>query len=482
MNKKYADFRVGDVHYLRRTFSREDFENFSKLSGDTNPLHSDDAYAQQTEFRQRIVPLHLAASPLSAIAGVVFPGEKSLYLGHSLKALKPIPFDVELTYSSRIIEKNDRDQLLVLRTIIFTSDTIFVEATQQIKVRQITGEAEQVSQPSDGTFSSKKSAYLITGAAGGIGRNIAIKLAQKGHDLVLCVRKNDSRLDRLKERLAKLGAGFELLETDFKNLSPAALKKQVESLSLPVGTIIHAACPPVYSQLFDHIRVSFESLVELFSIVRYHWLCQQSGQIIFISSSATQYHPHGWESYIAAKSATENYLKGIQHHYSQYGIVSNILSPGRVDTEFSKDLDIQSSESLLPEYVADEVMSIVDKPQSFYTWLEPHIVRKGTCGFIQSTENDEKTSLHSELTKPLEAKSLDTSLKKFLTTFFNLSEILEWSSMGMDTVAGWDSLRQIELLTALEQQFGVSVASQEIAEATTFLGLLNLLKKKKNIL
>ncbi|SVD93610.1 uncharacterized protein METZ01_LOCUS446464, partial [marine metagenome] len=101
MNKDYEDFNIGEIYVFKKTFSQRDFEKFSSLSGDTNPLHHDERYVENTRYKKTIVPLHLAASPLSTIAGVVFPGNRSLYLGHELKALKPIPYDVELTYSAK---------------------------------------------------------------------------------------------------------------------------------------------------------------------------------------------------------------------------------------------------------------------------------------------------------------------------------------------------------------------------------------------
>ena len=59
MNKKiwnFSDFSVGDSVSFKVTYSLKDFESFSKLSGDENPLHFDREYGTESEFKQVIVP------------------------------------------------------------------------------------------------------------------------------------------------------------------------------------------------------------------------------------------------------------------------------------------------------------------------------------------------------------------------------------------------------------------------------------------
>ena len=136
MGKNFNEFNVGDIHLFKRSFSSADFKEFSLLSGDNNPLHHDVKFSKSTIFKQPIVPLHLASAPLSRIAGMVFPGDNSLYLGHEIKALKSIPYGVKLTYSAKIIEKNERDRILTIRTLDFNQDDTFIEAIQKIQSRE----------------------------------------------------------------------------------------------------------------------------------------------------------------------------------------------------------------------------------------------------------------------------------------------------------------------------------------------------------
>jgi len=481
MNKEFDDFDIGEIYVFKKTFSQSDFEKFSSLSGDTNPLHHDESYAENTSFKQTIVPLHLAASPMSAIAGVVFPGNRSLYLGHELKALKPIPYNVELTYSAKIIDKTQRSQLLTIRTLVFNGGAIFIEAVQRIQVRDDFDTKASLSENNTAghCFQFPDQAVLITGAAGEIGRNIALKLAQKGKKLVLNFRKNDSRIEKLVSKLEAVGSDYELLELDFSTLGKDRISEKIRNVNHTIGTVIHTACPPVHSALSEHMKVNFEALTVIFSELRYTWLSQQFGQLVFISSSATHFHPEGWENYIASKSATENYLKGIQQRFAHYGIKVNVLSPGRVDTAFSQNLDLDSSDSLLPEQVSEEALSIIETPKYFYTWMEVKSKKQGTLGFIEQKENLIRSPFKKQKTEERTTSDLADSLKKVLANFFKESGQTDWDNMGVGTLSGWDSLRHIELLMELEAEYGIKVGSKEVDQTKTYKGILSMLRSKK---
>jgi 3-oxoacyl-[acyl-carrier protein] reductase len=479
MKDNYDDFNVGDTYVLKKKYSKKDFEAFSRLSGDTNPLHFSEDYAKKTSFNSTIVPLHLAASPLSAIAGRVFPGHRSLYISHELNAINPIPYNTELTYSAKIIDKNPRDRVLTVRTIIFHDQKVFVEATQKIKVRD--DDILACSIPGDSNesgFQSNDNAVLITGALGEVGQRIALNLAKNGYKLVLCVRQINDKALNLATKLEAYDTVVEFLELDLSKIE----RKKLDNLTLNVGIIIHAASPPVFSSLAEHMAVSFEALLHFFDKFRYEWLCQQYGRIIFISSLATQYHPQGWENYIAAKTATDNYLKGIHQSYSNYGIGVNVLSPSLVDTAFSSKLGLETSPALLPEQVADEVLSILENPTHFYTWLEVNSKREGNTGFIENKPSTTAVYQGGLNQKNYLENSQDANLLKqfkiFFTSFFSLPENVDWNNTGINLTAGWDSLRHMELLMNIESEFNISITSEEIDKTRTFMTIYNLLKSK----
>lgn len=89
------DIAVGMKRGLRKVIEDVDLEMFGKISGDRNPVHFDDEYAQDTIFGGRIAHGMLTASLISAVIGEQLPGHGAIYLKQSLTFLAPVrPGDV----------------------------------------------------------------------------------------------------------------------------------------------------------------------------------------------------------------------------------------------------------------------------------------------------------------------------------------------------------------------------------------------------
>ena len=89
------DIEMGMTRHLNKVVTDEDIEMFAKVSTDHNPVHLDDAYAQDTIFEGRIAHGMLTAGLISAVIGEQLPGHGTVYMGQSLKFLAPVrPGDV----------------------------------------------------------------------------------------------------------------------------------------------------------------------------------------------------------------------------------------------------------------------------------------------------------------------------------------------------------------------------------------------------
>ncbi|MBU6370917.1 MAG: MaoC family dehydratase [Patescibacteria group bacterium] len=87
---KLEDIKVGDSASFERSFSEADVVTFATLSGDTNPLHTDETYAQATKFGRRIVHGMLVGSLVSRFVGMHIPGKRCLFLSESLSFKHPV--------------------------------------------------------------------------------------------------------------------------------------------------------------------------------------------------------------------------------------------------------------------------------------------------------------------------------------------------------------------------------------------------------
>ena len=84
------DLEIGMTRHLNKVVTDEDIEMFATVSTDRNPVHLDDAYAQDTIFEGRIAHGMLTAGLISAVIGEQLPGHGTVYLGQSLKFLGPV--------------------------------------------------------------------------------------------------------------------------------------------------------------------------------------------------------------------------------------------------------------------------------------------------------------------------------------------------------------------------------------------------------
>ena len=84
------DIEIGMSRDLRKQVTDRDIELFAEVSTDRNPVHLDDAYAQDTIFEGRIAHGMLTAGLISAVIGEQLPGHGTVYLGQSLKFMAPV--------------------------------------------------------------------------------------------------------------------------------------------------------------------------------------------------------------------------------------------------------------------------------------------------------------------------------------------------------------------------------------------------------
>ena len=89
----------------------EAIRQFVALSGDRNPIHSDDEYASKSVFGRRIAPGLMVASYISALIANELPGPGAVYLGQDLRFEAPVYLDDVVTVTVRVIDQPREDRL-----------------------------------------------------------------------------------------------------------------------------------------------------------------------------------------------------------------------------------------------------------------------------------------------------------------------------------------------------------------------------------
>ncbi len=102
--KSIDEMKIGDSAQISKTITEEIVNEFARVSGDFNPVHLDQAYAEKTPFKGRIAHGALSIALLSNVLGNLLPGHGTIYLSHEIKFLAPVRIGDTLTVKVEVVE------------------------------------------------------------------------------------------------------------------------------------------------------------------------------------------------------------------------------------------------------------------------------------------------------------------------------------------------------------------------------------------
>ena len=118
----YETISVGDSYVDYRFLSAEDVRIFGGVTGDTNPIHTDSEYAQQTRFGERVVHGVFLLSLFSKVIGCHFPGPGSVAVKISCRFLRPVAVNTTVRVEVIISEKLEKRRHIIARTLVYNED------------------------------------------------------------------------------------------------------------------------------------------------------------------------------------------------------------------------------------------------------------------------------------------------------------------------------------------------------------------------
>ena len=98
----FEDLAVGMEASYSKKITNEDVLAFADLSGDTNPVHLNDAFAAGTIFKKRIAHGFLTGALFSTVLGTKLPGPGCIYLSQSLKFRAPVYIGDEVLATCKV--------------------------------------------------------------------------------------------------------------------------------------------------------------------------------------------------------------------------------------------------------------------------------------------------------------------------------------------------------------------------------------------
>ena len=130
----FEDLKIGMAGTVSRTITETDLRNFSGVSGDTNPMHLNEEFAQKTPFGGCIVHGMLTASLISAVIGTKLPGPGCIYMSQTLKFMAPVRVGDTVYAVATVKQLMPEKHRAMFDTKCWVKDTVVIEGEALIKV------------------------------------------------------------------------------------------------------------------------------------------------------------------------------------------------------------------------------------------------------------------------------------------------------------------------------------------------------------
>ena len=203
-----------------------------------------------------------------------------------------------------------------------------------------------------------KRVAIVTGASRGIGRAIAVSLAKAGHHVALAAR-SEGPLNDLKAQIESGGGSASVAVADVSDAK--AIAEMIDSVATTQGRLDILVNNAGVTRDGLMLRMSDEdwgtviqtNLTSAFVACRAAarpMMKNRFGRIINISSTSGVVGNAGQANYAAAKAGLIGLSKTIARELGSKGITCNVIAPGFIETDMTKDL---------PQQVRDGVMNLM---------------------------------------------------------------------------------------------------------------------------
>lgn len=187
---------------------------------------------------------------------------------------------------------------------------------------------------------------LVTGASRGIGRAIALALAEAGANVAVNYRERKLEAEATVKAITALGRKAVALQADVsKAKAVAELVRQTEAVLGSIDILVNNAGVAVRRGLEDLTEEDFDRTIE--TNLKSAFLCTQAvfagmrqrgwGRIINISSGAARGAGLVGAHYNASKAGMEGLTRGYAARLAKDGVTVNAVSPSLIETEMIAD-------------------------------------------------------------------------------------------------------------------------------------------------
>jgi 3-oxoacyl-[acyl-carrier protein] reductase len=226
---------------------------------------------------------------------------------------------------------------------------------------------------------------LVTGSSRGIGRAIALRLAQAGYDLVLHCRSRRDEAEAVGAAIAQLGRNARILQFDIADRAAcrAALEADVAVHGGYYGVVCNAgltrdgAFPALSEADWDDVlRTNLDGFYNVLHPLIMPMIRRRAeGRIVCITSVSGIIGNRGQVNYSASKAGVIGAAKALAVELAKRRITVNCVAPGLIDTDMLSD-DVPTEEIMkmipaqrsgTPEEVAAAVQFLLSRDAGYIT-------------------------------------------------------------------------------------------------------------------
>ena len=227
---------------------------------------------------------------------------------------------------------------------------------------------------------------MVTGATRGIGKEIALELAQNGLDIAINYRSMQEGMEDLKKEIEAYGVRCEFVGADVANFEQCEnmVKETVEKFG-KIDILVNNAGITKDGLIMRMKKEDFEAVIDInligtFNVTRNvipYMIKQKSGRIINVSSVVGVAGNAGQTNYSASKAGIIGFTKSLAKEVASRNILVNAIAPGFIDTDMTKVLSDNVKEGINaqiplrrmgnPKEVAKVVKFVASEDSSYIT-------------------------------------------------------------------------------------------------------------------
>ena len=214
---------------------------------------------------------------------------------------------------------------------------------------------------------------LVTGSSRGIGKAVALKLAESGHDITVHCRSGREAADDVAETIRGMGREANVLQFDVSERKAVTetIEADMEANGVYYGVVCNAgitrdnAFPAMTDDEWDSvIHTNLDGLYNILkSIVMPMVRERKGGRIVTLSSISGLAGNRGQVNYSASKAGIIGATKSLALELGKRRITVNCVAPGVIETDMIEEAFEKEVKAMIPLRrfgKAEEVANLVD--------------------------------------------------------------------------------------------------------------------------